>query len=272
MWKDGGQREAGCELGVRFALRVKTVSGAYAERIAGPGDIYEARPEQAHAIPLIGQALLMATEAGHLHAVEPLLEQMRHLAKCFHDSETLGRIGRLFKDSGDEKWERQQQSGATSPSRTTWLQMYDKAFAAYAEAFETTRDWYVGINAATLALLTGKDDLARQYASEVARICEDERKNNVKDRYWLFASEGEAALILGRDAVPFYRDALESLTPGQWGMANGTYKQACRLWRLLKERGEGDRVVSVLELFEASEARAYLQPQFLGRAFCGASS
>lgn len=226
------------------------------------------RPEVEHAIPLIGQALLLETEVGQLHAVEPVLEGLREQAKEFQDFETLGRIGRLFKDSGDRKWEAEFKNGAGSTiTRTPSLQMYDKAFAVYSEAFEATGDWYVGINAATLALLTGRFDQAKDYAKKVADVCAHHHKHDKKDRFWLLATEGEAALILeeseGR-TIDFYREALDELSPGQWGMADSSYKQACRLWKVL-----GSRVEPVLELFETSAARSCLSQRFFGRNFTG---
>jgi len=48
--------------------------------------------------------------------------------------------------------------------------------------------------------------------------------------------------------------------PSQWGMANSSYKQVCRVW---KAPGE-ERVGKVLSLFETSEG---LSAQFLGRSF-----
>ena len=100
--------------------------------------------------------------------------------------------------------------------------------------------------------------------AQADRQAPDDRHKK-KHRYWLYATEGEAALILNEPAESFYRSALRELTPGQWGMADSSYKQVCRLWR----GGLGDRVEPVLKLFESGDLRSYLTPHFLGRDFAG---
>lgn len=124
-----------------------------------------------------------------------------------------------------------------------------------------TQDYYTGINAATLALLTGDTGKARQYATQVAGICKQAKDIPRGDRFWVFATEGEASLISGDcvRAEQFYRDALSELSPGQGGMANSAYKQLCRLWKAL-----GADVEGTLAVFERSEFRVDLTP-VLGR-------
>ncbi|MEY4178830.1 MAG: hypothetical protein RLY70_2404, partial [Planctomycetota bacterium] len=39
---------------------------------------------------------------------EPLDKELRPLARELGDFETLARVGRLFKDAGDKKWEQSQ--------------------------------------------------------------------------------------------------------------------------------------------------------------------
>ncbi|WP_020474995.1 TRAFs-binding domain-containing protein [Zavarzinella formosa] len=254
--------EEGCKFVEGFVIeKDPTVSGT---RI-------RVRQEHSHAIPLIGQSLLLELEDKELHAVEVSLERLREEARTFGDSETLGRIGRVYKDSGDRKAEAEERKKAETPTSTgrlhsmrlPSLQMYDKAYMVYSEAFEATDDEYVGINAATLALMTGRPDKATDLARKVAKICAERLEYEKTERYWLFATEGEAALILGGPAEDFYEEALAELSPGQWGKADSSYRQACRLWKLLGE----DRVGPVLELFETSDARECLTPNFLGRNF-----
>ena len=122
----------------------------------------------------------------------------------------------------------------------------------------------MGINAATLALLTGKQELAQQHAREVAAVCSGKLDHDKKDRYWLFATEGEAAIILDESSLNFYQSALGELSPGQWGMADSSYRQAIRLWRFFGADGDR-RVGEVLKLFETSDAQDFLTRGFLGR-------
>jgi hypothetical protein len=118
-------------------------------------------------------------------------------------------------------------------------------------------------------------DLAKEYAEKVAATLNDvlkkmkddrsaaQNRQLKKDRYWLYATEGEAALILGRNPLPYYRAAITELTAGQGGMANSSYKQVCRLQTVLKN----EDVEKVLELFETSPARGSLTENFLDRKF-----
>jgi hypothetical protein len=257
---------AACRIGEQVALKVE-------KREHPPSCKIEVLPRAFHAVPLIGQALLLETEAGNLGPVEPVLERMRDDAIEFGDFETLGRIGRLYKDSGDRLKDSKEQ-----PDPSGWppsFQMYDMALDAYAVAYDATNDWYVGINAATLARLVGKVDLAKEYAEKVAATLNDvlkkmkddrsaaQNRQLKKDRYWLYATEGEAALILGRNPLPYYKAALAELTAGQGGMADSSYKQVCRLQTVLKNQD----VESVLKLFESSQARSSLTENFLDRKF-----
>jgi hypothetical protein len=218
-----------------------------------------------HAIPLINEALLIKMEVGETANVEePLDKELRPLAREFGDFETLARVGRLFKDAGDKKWE-QSQLPYDQFKDSSGRQMYRKSRKVYEEAYLATGDYYVGINAATLAFLTGERDKAQELADRVAKQCADQHDHVKDERYWLFATEGEAALIGGRsaDALGFYRNALDELTTGQGGMAASSYKQLCRI---AKAMGDGDpRVEPILELFESVKFDSPLPSGYLGR-------
>ncbi len=79
----------------------------------------------------------------------------------------------------------------------------------YQEVFEESRgtQYWQGINAATLALLLGREPLARGLAERVLAACGPAR--NEAD-YWLLATRAEAALVLGRfdAAADAYRRAV----------------------------------------------------------------
>jgi hypothetical protein len=225
------------------------------------------RPEAWHAIPLIAEAALIAIEQQHLPQAELLLRDLRQKALELGDFETLGRIGRLFKDSGDRHWENSNLSFDELLNAPGW-QFYNEAKKVYAEAFEATNDYYTGINAATLALLTHDIATAKRLAQRVADLCSKPRALSIDDRPWLFATEGEAAIILNNSkALTYYAQALNELIPGDGGKANSMYKQLCRLWKAL-----GDRVSPVLELFEKSAFKDMLSPHYLGRNAVGAGA
>ena len=218
------------------------------------------RPEMAHAIPLIAEGALLEIECGLSRLAEGVLENLRAPAREFGDFETLGRLGRLFKEAGDRRWENANIAFADLQSSTV-VQLYNKALTVYEEAFLATGDYYTGINAATLALLTADADKARNYAQQVADLCREMKDIPRDDRFWIFATEGEACLILHnwKKGEQFYYDALGELSPGQGGMANSSYKQLCRLWKVFEKDIE-----SVLILFERSDFRLSLEP-LLGR-------
>lgn len=233
---------------------------------------FEVLETMQHAVPLIGQTLLLLIEADerNMHAVEILLEEKRSEAATYLDYEMLARVGRIYKDAGDKKWESQLANSQdnASTTRPAYLQMYYKSYEVYQQAYELTGNWYVGINTATLALLTGNKSEAAETAAQVAKACRAERKEKKRDRFWLHATKGEAAIILGEDdpheAFDFYQSALNELTPGKWKMVDSAYRQVVRLWKFFGNDGER-RVGSILELFESSEARDVLTRDHLGR-------
>ncbi len=227
-------------------------------------------PAARHAVPLQTAAALAQMEVGAADPLETLLDQkLRPLAREFADFETLARIGRLFKEYGDRMWAEEGIPFAEL-NNCPAAQMYKKALAVYAEAYEATDDWYVGINVATLALLTHDTKSAVEYSEKVAKTCAALHDTVQQDRYWLFVTEGEAALVRGpprageiTDAVHFYTSALHELTPGKRAWADSTYRQLCRLWKALGD----DRVVPLLKLFETHRvARPSLTLGFMGRA------
>jgi hypothetical protein len=194
------------------------------------------RPLYEQAVPLQQEyALLVAEERDHREA-QRLLDPWRALCRLFGDHETLCRLGASYKRNGDLRWQSARTPFARlAGSPTEW--MYRQALLVYAEAFELTRHYYPGVNAATLALLVREGGRAAEYAGAVLEVCQARRDQLPEDgRFWLFASAGEAALVLGRtdDAVVFYETALEQLEgPSRAQLAQTAYDQVCRLWYVL---------------------------------------
>jgi len=101
------------------------------------------------------------------------------------DEETLGMLGRTYKDLA---------AHAKSPShRASFLK---RAAGIYAQAYEATGGYWTGINAATMNLLCGEIDRARELARKVRDECLKEIEDPSGDFYWKLAALGEAALIL----------------------------------------------------------------------------
>lgn len=143
------------------------------------------------------------------------------------------------------------------PVQNSWRRVYS-------EAYELTGDLYVGINAPTLVLLTGKRELAEQYAHEIAGKCASKLDYEKKDHDWLFAMQGEAAIILNEPSDRFYESAINEASQDQVGMVDSSYRQIVRLWRYL-DGNDDRRIEPLLMLFETSPFRQFLSRDFLGR-------
>jgi hypothetical protein len=200
----------------------------------------------AHAVPLIAEHALFRCELGEFALVEEDLSRLSAKAAAFHDEETLTRLGRAFKDRGDESWER---SGlpfdklVNHPAK----QFYRSALDAYESAFALSNHYFPGINVAALALLTGHTPRAKEVATRVRKDCAEMRPAG-PELYWVFVSEGDAELILrnGPMALQFYRNAIDVWKKGEDQYAVSSYRQLLRL------RGPlgADLVGPVLKLFD----------------------
>jgi class 3 adenylate cyclase len=124
-----------------------------------------------------------------------------------HDEETVGMLARTFKDL----W-----SGARGAPQAR--QHLEHALKWYEEAHRLSGGYWSGINAATMALLLGDNDRASALARHVRDVCLARTAAAAvgADGYWLAATLGEAALILGNQqaAADWYREAVESYQPG----------------------------------------------------------
>jgi hypothetical protein len=226
-----------------------------------------ARPNFHHAVPLLAeQALLLAEKGDHLRA-EALLRPLREGCRLFRDHETLSRIGRAYKESGDRLWAAHAvpfDQLDDLPAR----QMYRHALGAYQEAFELGSNYYPGINAASLALLAGNADLAQDLARRVLATCGAMSQSLVgEEAVWVFATEGEASLLLGLEsAKTFYATALDWLDPVRAKLAQSMYSQLCRLWQALGS----EAVEPVIREFEQREVWKRMHAGPLGD--CGGRS
>jgi class 3 adenylate cyclase len=139
-----------------------------------PGDL-RLRQLQAHALTRLG-----ATERANALLLALYEEGQR-------DEETVGMLARTHKDL----W---QQADAPA-ERERQLQ---QSYKFYAEAYRLTGGYWTGINAATIALLSGRREHARALASEVRELCLADLRRTAEtggERYWTLATLGEAALV-----------------------------------------------------------------------------
>ncbi|HEY9403927.1 MAG TPA: TRAFs-binding domain-containing protein [Pyrinomonadaceae bacterium] len=133
------------------------------------------RQLQAHALTRLG-----ATERANALLLALYAEGQR-------DEETVGMLARTHKDlwqQADDPLERERQ--------------LQQSYKFYEEAYRLTGGYWTGINAATVALLSGRREHARALAAEVRALCLAELRRTEEaggDRYWTLATLGEAALI-----------------------------------------------------------------------------
>lgn len=128
-------------------------------------------------------------------------QAMRALRELLADGgaahpDVLSLAGRVAKD----RWSR-------LPEGAERLAAGEQARQFYRQAFEASRDWFPGINAATMSLLTGQAEEGRRLAREVRSLCD-----GVEGNFWLSATQGEASLLLGDQeaAAGWYRKAVAS--------------------------------------------------------------
>ena len=170
----------------------------------------------------------------------------------FGDYETVCRIGRIYKDLGDDTLRTDCPPHADFVNGAlAGYQLYRMAFQHYEDAYRFSGHFYPGVNAATLALLTGQPERAREFAEEVLNACSLARVEPLQ-RMWIFATEGEASLLAGRDAdaLRFYQNAFDCDSCS----ATAAQSMAAQLqriqWALAPER---DPVSPILELIRSKE-------------------
>lgn len=129
------------------------------------------------------------------------------------DPEALSLKGRLLKDRG---------LAAHGQDRFTLL---EAAQAAYVEAAGERRATYPLINAATIALMSGKPKEAKAIAQRVLDLL-DSGDHQPETRYWLGATAAEAYLLLGdtRQARAALEQAVTA-APGAWEDHAATLRQ-----------------------------------------------
>ena len=202
-------------------------------------------------MPLDVEYALLLAEVGRLEEAEAKIEPLRQLAAVFGDSEMLSRLGRILKNHADKTW-----TDDVEPFvRSVPWQYYRKAFACYDEAFRLSDDYFPGINAAALAAILGEEwkEKAEALAKRLQYLCGTiDPPTAAEQRYWLFATEGEAALILGAPesscrAAEYYHQALAIVNPAtQIKWAQSSWDQVCRLWKALG-KGLVDPVAQAFE-------------------------
>jgi class 3 adenylate cyclase/tetratricopeptide (TPR) repeat protein len=147
---------------------------------------------------LLGLALARSGAAGLAHNVLDALykEELRSIPGASADDragreETLSILGRVYKDFGNESW-------PENPADAN--RHWEASLQLYLAAYSLRMNYYPGINAAAVATLLGRHDIAKHLASEVYKqglgVLDSVHAGHAHDdHYWLNATLGEACLI-----------------------------------------------------------------------------
>jgi len=173
---------------------------------------------------------LQALSLARSSATQQANQMLRQLHDENHlDEETLGMLARTHKDMASQAADPQEHD-----------RQLNLALDAYSEGYKLSGGYWTGINAATLSLVLGKKDRAKELATKVRAQCLDELnkiKNKGGDPYWVVATLGEAALVLGdcAQAEDWYGQAAAA-TGNRYGQLGSTRSNA----RLLAPYLAGD--------------------------------
>jgi tetratricopeptide (TPR) repeat protein len=190
----------------------------------------EAQQHFPRCVPLKAEVALNLAARGEMNRALEIVQPFRSLCRVFGDHETLTRIGRCLKELADQRWQ-DCHSRNVVPDMDLIGQLYREAYKVYREAYEVNQNYFPGINAATLALLSGEpQSVVNELACSVEAQCRNADVSG-PDRYWLFATGAEAALIQGRVdvAAARYLLALQELTPQTVEQAQTAWNQVCRI-------------------------------------------
>ena len=147
---------------------------------------------------LTRQSLALA-RSGASERANVLLRQLYERGQV--DEETIGLLARTHKDL----W----QSAGDAGAGQRHLQ---QSIGFYAEAYRRYQGYWTGINAATLSRINRDKDHAEALAREVQAVCQATLRKSGAEQgqfYWLYATLGEASLVLGEfhDAAAWYDKA-----------------------------------------------------------------
>jgi class 3 adenylate cyclase len=188
-------------------------------------------PDDVRLLQLMGLALARggATEKARLILDQLYQEELaRAPGEDNHEiarhEETLSMLARTYKDLG-------LQASAHDPTAAT--RHWEKSLQLYLGAYSLRVNHYPGVNAATVAALLGRNEMARKLAAQVAEQClrsldEISAGKTEGDAYWLHASLGEAYVMLDRfeEAGLWYGRAAEiGLKDRDFGSMGSTVRQ-----------------------------------------------
>lgn len=146
-------------------------------------------------ISMLQQKALALAQSGACEEANSILRTLHE--RGLSDSETLGILGRTWKDMALESDDPERKRHCLRES----FACYNKTYEAEISVHNNEAAYYTGINAASVSLLAGDAEKSRQIAGEVRSLCADILEANESRgkpvSFWLYASLGEAALLQG---------------------------------------------------------------------------
>jgi class 3 adenylate cyclase/tetratricopeptide (TPR) repeat protein len=166
---------------------------------------------------------LSLARCGALDQAQQVLQQLYEDGA--RDEETLGILARIHKD----RWQESKGIAEAQSNLKTSLELYS-------DAYRTGGGYWSGINAATLALVSGQKQLAVELADRVRSQCLTAQEKSPAPDIWRFATLGEAALLLGDadNARSWYQSAINA------GAAHGDRASMRRNARLALKASGGN--------------------------------
>jgi tetratricopeptide (TPR) repeat protein len=174
--------------------------GRYFEAHIMAKDYCAEHPDDLRALQLCGLAM---SKSGARDAAIEFLEPV--LEKNANDVETAGILGGVYKEQF---------------KKTAESEFARKSHETYLSNFEKTRNYYTGINAATMSQILGRGIAAREVARDVVDIALRD------DDFWAIATLGEAYLLLKEPVKAYetYKQAAQ-LGAGHFGKMGSVYAQ-----------------------------------------------
>lgn len=177
---------------------------------------------------------LVARSHANMGRHRTALKRVEELIRKGHgDADTLGLLGRTYKDEGF----------AFMAAGGCPLESWRKSAEAYGRAFERHVDYFTGINAATMTFFSGDLVVAAELAARVDGLAVEALAASPGDS-WAQATRGEAALLLRRwdQAGAHYRQAAVGMGKTSEELASMA-RQARRIMQRWGEMGEAGREV-----------------------------
>ena len=174
---------------------------------------------------------LALARSGALYRANEELQALRE--EGCTDGETLGLLARTHKDLAlaEARGARRDRHLAAA------FDIYSDGYRESLERGVVADGYYTGINAATMALLRGDTERAREIATQVEELCQQAiGDRDSGDTYWPQATLAEVALILGDQDKARQRYAAAAAIAGQrYGDLSSTRHQARLLLDYLGE-------------------------------------